>query len=143
MPESCPLFLVVLYDGVCGLCNQSVQFVLRHDRDDRFRFAALQSEFAQDLFRTKKLPDKPETVYLLVRTHDDQEQLLAKSDAGIRILCELGGPWRMAAGTLKLVPRPIRDWAYDWIAQRRYQWFGRYAACPLPSEENRGKFLDQ
>ena len=134
--------LVMLYDGVCGLCNRSVHFVLRHDHNDRFRFASLQSDFATNVLRGRGHKNEPDSVYLLARGNGC-DAILVKSDAAIRVLRELGGVWVFVAATLKVVPQRLRDWGYDLIARNRYRWFGRYETCPMPSEKDRRKFLDQ
>jgi len=134
--------MIILYDGVCGLCNRWVQFVLRHDKDDKFRFAALQSEFAQNVLRQEPPSNSLDTVYLLLQDAGGNNRLLARSDAAIEILSALGSGWAMIASVLNVCPRPLRDKAYDYIARSRYRWFGRLEACPLPSPNQRGKFLD-
>jgi predicted DCC family thiol-disulfide oxidoreductase YuxK len=133
---------LVLYDGVCGLCNRLVQFILRRDRADRFRFASLQGALAADLLRRYGRDARDlDTVYL-VRDHGTPgEALLAKSRAVFAMLDRLGGPWLLVR-VLRLLPRSVLDFAYDQIARRRYRWFGRYDACPLPAPGARAKFLD-
>jgi predicted DCC family thiol-disulfide oxidoreductase YuxK len=134
--------MVVLYDGVCGLCNKWVRFILRHDEDDKFRFAALQSEFAQNVLRQELLNNSVDTVYLVLDDGAGNHRLLTKSDAALEILSALGSGWAVMAGVLKVCPRPLRDRAYDYIARSRYRWFGRLEACPLPGPNDRRKFLD-
>lgn len=127
---------VILYDGVCGLCDRSVRFVLRHDHAGRFRFAPLQGEFAaRALARHGRDAADLDTVYLL-----DGERLLAKSDAVCAILDALGGAWRLLA-LLRVLPRALRDRAYDAVAGNRYRWFGRFDACALPPPHLRERFL--
>ena len=133
---------IVLYDGVCGLCNRSVQFILRHDHADRFRFAALQSAYALKFLTETPQGRAMTTVYLLTRGPGEDVKIFSKSDAAIGILAELGGMWSIGSRFLGLVPRPWRDWGYDFIARNRYEWFGRYDACPLPDPKDRAKFLD-
>ena len=134
---------IILYDGVCGLCNRLIQFVLKRDRNDRFRFAALQSEFAGDvLHRHGVNPALLDTVYLLLNYSQPDERLASRSDAGIQVLAELGGVWRALASIVKHLPRWIRDKIYNLIARNRYQLFGKYQTCQIPDEKYRSKFLD-
>lgn len=134
---------VLLYDGVCGLCNRGVQFVLRHDAKGRFRFASLQSEFAKGVLARHgvKAADL-DTVYVVVNGGSADESLLARSDAVLFVLREIGGLWRAGAWLLNWVPRRVRDWGYGWIARHRYRIFGRYDTCPIPAERERARFVD-
>ena len=133
---------IVLYDGVCGLCDRLVQFVLRRDRYDRFRFAALQGGFAAALLRRQHLdPGDLSTVYVVVDAGEGSERLLAKSRAILHILGEIGGVWRLA-GTLRILPARVLDGVYDVVARHRYRIFGKHATCMAPAPEWRGKFLD-
>ena len=134
---------IILYDGVCGLCNRLIQFVLKRDRNDRFRFAALQSEFAGDVLRRHGVnPALLDTVYLLLNYSQPDERLASRSDAGIQILAELGGVWRALASVGQFLPRWIRDKTYNLIARNRYQIFGKFQTCQIPDEKYRSKFLD-
>jgi len=133
---------IVLYDGVCGLCDRLVQFVLRRDRYDRFRFAALQGGFAAALLQRHHLdPGDLSTVYVVVDAGEGSERLLAKSRAILHILGEIGGVWRLA-GTLRILPARVLDGVYDVVARHRYRIFGKHATCMAPAPEWRGKFLD-
>lgn len=132
---------LVLYDGVCALCNRWVEFILRRDRRDRFRFAALQSDGARALLTAHgRDPDALDTVVVVVGPGTDRERLLTRSSAGLHILASLGGVYRLAA-LGRLVPRPVRDWVYDRIARSRYERYGKYDACPVPAPEHRHKFV--
>jgi len=143
MPDALPN-PILLYDGVCGLCNRFVRFVLKRDAADRFRFASLQSEFAAAILRRHGIdPQQLDTVYLVLDYGAAGERLLARNDAATAVLERLGGFWRLAAGLLRLLPRRIRDWRYDLVARYRYRVFGKYDACPLPKPRDRHKFLDQ
>ena len=134
---------IILYDGVCGLCNRLNQFVLKRDRNDRFRFAALQSEFAGKVLERHRVnPQILDTMYLLLNYSQPDERLAARSDAAALVLGELGGVWRAPASILQLLPRWFRDKAYNLIARNRYQLFGKYQTCQIPDERYRGKFLD-
>ena len=133
---------IVLYDGVCGLCDRLVQFVPRRDRYDRFRFAALQGGFAAALLRRQHLdPGDLSTVYVVVDAGEGSERLLAKSRAILHILGEIGGVWQLA-GTRRILPARVLDGAYDVVARHRYRIFGKHATCMAPAPEWRGKFLD-
>ena len=134
---------ILLYDGVCGLCNRGVQLILRRDRNAIFRFASLQSAFAaRILTRRGANPADLDTFYIVLNHGQPRESLIPRSDAMLFILRQLGGFWRFAGGLLALVPRPLRDWGYSRVVRSRYRIFGRYDTCPLPSEANRSRFLD-
>ncbi len=139
---------IILYDGVCGLCNRFVQFVLKRDHAAQFRFTALQGEIAAGILsRHNQNSTALDTLYVLVPLPgpagtESTESLFARSDAVISILRALGGIWPLAALALRLIPRPIRDWGYDLLARHRYRIFGRFESCPLPSPETRARFLD-
>lgn len=127
---------ILLYDGLCGLCNGTVQFVLARDPGGPMRFATLQGEIGQAAI--KAIPELA-TVDSVVLLHRDGAWV--RSTAALELARYLGGGWTLALVGY-LVPRPLRDWAYDAIARRRYRWFGRYDACPIPSPETRARFLD-
>jgi predicted DCC family thiol-disulfide oxidoreductase YuxK len=128
---------VLLFDGVCNLCDAAVRFVIERDPPPAtFRFAALQSETGRALLGRFGLPvDALDTVVLL-----DGERAFTRSSAGLRVLARLGLPWSLLA-VLLVVPRPLRDAAYDWIARNRYRWFGRRETCLVPTPEVRSRFL--
>ena len=134
---------ILLYDGVCGLCNRMNQFVLRHDQAGVFRFASLQSALAgRILARHGADAADLDTVYVVVNPDQPDEHLLARSDAVIFVLKQLGGFWSLTRFVLQFEPRFLRDWAYRAVARNRYRFFGRSETCFLPSSENRGRFLD-
>lgn len=134
-------FDLLLYDGVCGLCNRAVQFVLPRDKSDRFRFAPLQSDLgAAALAKHGVIAADLNTVYVLTDYGTDAEALKSKSDAVLAVLPWLGAFWRTLR-VFKILPRVFRDRLYDWVAKRRYRFFGKYETCPLPSAETRAKFL--
>jgi len=171
---------ILLYDGVCGLCNRLVQFILRRDAAGVFRFASLQSALAGRILARHGADARDlDTVYVVVNYELSDERVLARSDAVVFILRQLGaaelrsarpgqrpGPtqsrtrhlkaiqskttgalagirfWRLAGFLLRLVPRRLRDWGYGVVARTRYRIFGRYDACPLPTEDTRARFLD-
>jgi predicted DCC family thiol-disulfide oxidoreductase YuxK len=134
----------LLYDGICGLCDRAVQFTLRHDRKDVFRFAPLQSDLASAiLLRHGQDPAALNTVVLVLEPQLHGERLVTRSDAVLALLSKLGLPWSGLAAAGRLCPRIIREQLYDWIARRRYRMFGRYDSCPVPTAAQREKFLDQ
>ena len=133
---------ILFYDGVCGLCDRTVQFVLRHDRRGSFRFAALQSGSARRvLARHDRDPSRLDTMYLLLDPGMPTERLLDRSDGILAVLEQLGGVWRLAAAA-RAVPRFLRDRAYDLVARHRYRWFGRRDHCALPPPDVRSRFLN-
>ncbi len=133
---------ILLYDGVCGLCDRSVQFLLRHDRRARFRFAALQGEFARRLLsRQGRDPAKMDSMVLALDVGLPTERLFDGSDGVLAVLEELGGGWRMLAAA-RVIPRSLRDRAYDFIVRHRYAWFGQYAHCILPPPSLRARFIE-
>jgi predicted DCC family thiol-disulfide oxidoreductase YuxK len=133
---------IVLYDGVCGLCNRAVQFLLKRDRHDRFRFAALQSDFAANLLQRHGIdPTKLDTVYAVVNHGETNETLLAKGDAFLLFAKVLGGIWSVAR-LGRLIPRPVRNWLYDFVAANRYRVFGKAESCMLPDPAYKHKFLE-
>ena len=135
-----PLPGLILFDGVCNLCNGFVQFVIRHDPVGRFRFAALQSAAGQAVlaahgFDAAAVAAEPDSVLLEL-----DGRLYSHSDAVLRIARELGGPWRLLLAGYVL-PRPWRDAAYRFVARHRYRWFGRQESCWLPTPELKARFL--
>ncbi len=133
---------IVLYDGVCGLCNRAVQFLLRRDRHDRFRFASLQSDFAARLLERHGIDHtKLDTVYAVVHQGESNETVLAKSDAFLLFARVLGGVWGLAR-VGRLIPRAVRDRLYDLVANNRYRLFGKSESCMLPDPAYKHKFLE-
>lgn len=126
---------IIFFDGVCGLCNRFVDFVIRRDRGGVFRFAPLQGTTAAERLTEADLRDL-KTVIL-----NDRESTYRKSAAVLRVLQGLGGFWRVAANILWFVPRPVRDVAYSWIASNRYAIFGKKETCRLPNAAERGRFF--
>ena len=131
---------LVLYDGVCGLCDRSVQFLLREDRRALFTFAALQGETAAAIRRRHPGLDGADSMVLVRDAGGDREEVLMRSTAVLHTLALLGGKWRLVSW-LRIVPRPLRDLAYDAIAKRRYRWFGKFESCRLPAAGEAARFL--
>ena len=127
---------IVFFDGVCGLCNSSVDFVLRHDRDGRLRFAALQGATAEQLLPP---PDRQSLGSLVLW---DEGHLYRRSTAVVRILWKLGSFWKVPASLLWLVPAPLRNLGYRVVAALRYRLFGKKSACRMPTPAERSRFLD-
>ena len=146
---------MVLYDGVCGLCNGMVQFILRRDAAGLFRFASLQSELAGMILARHGADARDlDTFYAVLNYETPDENVLARSDAVIFILQNLGvdrlqsGRRPLAAVApralgrlLQAVPRAFREWGYGVVVRNRYRIFGRYDSCPVPSPETRSRFL--
>ncbi|MGH9970268.1 MAG: thiol-disulfide oxidoreductase DCC family protein [Pyrinomonadaceae bacterium] len=133
---------IVLYDGVCGLCNGLNQFLLKRDKQDRLRFASLQSQFANSLLRRHAINAVDlNTVYVVVDYAQPTERLLARSDAILHVLRQLGGVWQVfrLGG---FIPRALRDALYKVVARNRYRVFGKYEVCLMPEEKYRKKFFD-
>lgn len=134
---------VLLYDGICGLCNRLVQFTLRHDRKDAFCFASLQGRTAvRILERHGQSPANLDTFYVVTEFDQAGEHLCARSDAAVFVLRELGGGWRVLATIGGVLPKFLRDAAYNLVARNRYRVFGKFDTCPLPDPKDRHKFLD-
>ena len=134
---------IILYDGVCGLCNRLVKFLLKHDKDGRLRFASLQSEFAEKVLRRHGFDAKDlDTVHVVENYDQPGERVLQRSDAILRAGRELGGFWGTSSSVAQVVPRPIRDLVYRFVATNRYSVFGKYDTCMLPDPNQRSRFLD-
>jgi predicted DCC family thiol-disulfide oxidoreductase YuxK len=133
---------LILYDGVCGLCNRMNQIVLKHDRNELFHFAALQSEPSRAILqRFHRTPDALDTFYVIRDYESGAPRLLDKSDAGLFVATQLGGIFRLS-GLLKVFPRFLRNRIYDFIARHRYRVFGRQDVCLRPNPEYMRRFID-
>jgi predicted DCC family thiol-disulfide oxidoreductase YuxK len=127
---------VVLFDGVCNLCNGSVQFVIERDPSARFHFAALASEAAQRVLGECGVNvSLPDSIVLI-----EQGRLYTRSAAALRIARRLTFPWPLLF-VLIVVPRPLRDLVYDLVARKRYRWFGKRDSCMVPTPELRARFI--
>lgn len=133
-PDDRPL---VIFDGYCGLCSRSVQFILRQDKAGEFRFLQAQSALGTTIYQHYGLAtDNYETLILLV-----DGKLYTGSDAVLSVLARLGAPWsylRLA----RILPLPLRDWLYRLVASHRMRFFGRTEACYLPTAGQRARFID-
>lgn len=144
---------VILFDGVCNLCNAMVRWVVEHDADGWFRFAPLQSEAARRLLDAAGAEAGAETEAAKGNSRTasagpggtmalvDQDGVHFRSTAALRVAKRLEFPWSLL-GWLSVVPRPLRDAVYDCVAGNRYRWFGRRATCPVPGPDLAKRFLD-
>lgn len=132
---------VLLYDGVCGVCNAAVRTILRFDRRGTLRFAALDSDFAREILARHPRAQGTDSAVYVRHPGEPDERVDIKSDALLRVASYLGGWWRVTLAA-RAIPRPVRDWAYACFAAIRYRVAGRYETCPLPTPEVRARFLD-
>jgi predicted DCC family thiol-disulfide oxidoreductase YuxK len=133
---------VLLYDGVCGLCNKSVQTVLNHDKRGTMRFAALQSDYGQKATaRHPELKGVDSLVLLEASAATGEEKAYTRSTAALKIASYLGGVWKLFL-IARLIPRPVRDALYNLVARYRYRVFGKHDTCMLPPPSARARFLD-
>lgn len=128
---------VVLFDGVCNVCNSAVNFIIDRDKAGRFRFASLQSEAGRRLCKTHGIPLELDSIALV-----QNGRAYTESAAVLRIAKELDGMWP-ALFSLVVLPRPLRDRAYRYFAAHRYQWFGRMDACRVPAPDVLQRFLTE
>jgi len=128
---------ILFFDGVCNLCNSSVQFIIKRDKSNRFRFSSLQSSKSKELLPTDLV--NTENLQTLVLLKDDK--ILTKSTAALNIARGLSGLWPILY-IFMIIPKFLRDLAYDFIAKNRYKWFGKKDACMIPSPELKAKFID-
>lgn len=133
---------ILLYDGVCGLCDRLVQFTLPRDKNGVLRYAALQSELGTEILRRHgRNPDDLDTLAVVVDRGLPTERLLVRSRAALFVASTFGGAWRLLA-VLRIVPTFLLDLAYRGVARIRYRVFGKFDACQLPRPEWRDRFLD-
>ncbi len=126
---------VMLFDGVCKLCNGSMNFILRVDRKGQLKLASLQSDYGRQVLASHEIKSDPMDSMILL----EGTRLTTKSTAMIRISKYLGGAWPLCMIAL-VVPRFIRDFIYDIVAKNRYRWFGKYDTCRLPDPEFEDRF---
>jgi len=133
---------LVLYDGVCGLCNRLLQFLSKHDHRDVFRFASLQSPMGKTMVvRWGGDPEDLATFYVIANFRTPEAPALTKADAGLFVVRELGWPWKLAC-VGRAFPKALRDRVYRVIARHRYRVLGRHDHCVVPNEESRRRFVD-
>jgi predicted DCC family thiol-disulfide oxidoreductase YuxK len=128
--------IVVLFDGVCNLCNGAVQFIIKRDKTSKFLFASLQSDFGQS--QLQKFGLDPTKLHSIITIENGK--FYERSDAALKIASGLAQPWRML-GVFRILPRFFRDWVYDLIARHRYKMFGKRESCMIPTPELKEKFV--
>ena len=127
---------VILFDGVCNLCNNSVQFILKRDKRNQFLFGSLQGDYGQALMKKLEMPSDHLHSFLL----QENDKVYTRSTAALRVLKILGGKWRLLYSFI-IVPEFIRDGIYRFIAQNRYRWFGKRDECWIPDAKWKDRFL--
>jgi predicted DCC family thiol-disulfide oxidoreductase YuxK len=133
---------LVLYDGVCGLCNRLLQFLLKHDQREVFCFAALQSDTGKMMVaRSGGDPGELTSFYVVADFRTRGARVFTRSDAAVFVASQLGWPWKTLS-LARWLPQTLRNGAYDLIARSRYRIFGRYDQCLLPAPEHRRRFVD-
>lgn len=128
---------IILFDGICNLCNGSVQYVIKHDPGGIFKFAAFQSNTGQRILQQQNLPENPFNSFLLI----EQGQVFTKSTAALRVAKKLNGPTKLLYAFI-ILPAFIRNFVYDLIAKNRYRWFGKKETCMVPAPELLDRFLN-
>lgn len=126
-----------MFDGVCNLCNNTVQFILKRDKKKQFLFGSLQGKAGQQLLRQFNLPTADFNSFVLA----EGDRFYTRSTAVLRMLKRLGGGWSLLYGFI-VVPKFIRDGIYNWVARNRYKWYGRRDECMIPTPELKARFLD-
>jgi predicted DCC family thiol-disulfide oxidoreductase YuxK len=137
MDTSTLLHPVILFDGVCNLCNASVQFIIKHDPKHQFRFASLQSDLGQEVLKEFNLPMEEFGSFILW----EKGVVYTRSSAALRVTKKLSGAWPVLYGFM-IVPPFIRNGVYNWVARNRYKWFGKKEECWVPTPELKGLFID-
>jgi predicted DCC family thiol-disulfide oxidoreductase YuxK len=128
---------IVLFDGVCNLCNAAVQFIIKRDPVGKIKFASLQSDAGQSLLRTNHLStDEFHSIIFL-----KGDEVYQESDAVLKIACELKSPWAWLLSATVIIPRAIRDRVYRWVSRNRYNIFGKRKECMVPTPDLRKRFL--
>jgi predicted DCC family thiol-disulfide oxidoreductase YuxK len=129
---------IILFDGICNLCNDSVLKVIKYDKRDHFVFVALQSKIGQDIINYLKIDvSKIDSIIL----YEPGVAYDIKSTAALKIMKDFGGFWVLTQ-VFEILPTPIRDYFYDYIAKNRYKWFGKKESCMIPTPELKAKFLN-
>lgn len=128
---------IVLFDGVCNLCNSAVQFIIRHDKKNIFMFTSLQSDTGQKLLAQYDLPLNELNSFILI----ENNKAYTRSSGALRVIKKLKGLWPLLYGFI-IVPKFIRDGVYNWVGRNRYRWFGKQDACMIPTPELKARFLN-
>jgi len=132
---------VLLYDGVCAMCNWLVQFVLPRDPQGRFRFASLQSDFGRAILAKYKLdPNDLDSFYAVVDYGTSSEHVLNKSAGAFHVVSQLKAPLKLLSA-FKIIPRPLTDFGYDLLAKNRYRMFGKHDSCMMPDSAYQDRFI--
>ncbi|HEY5124496.1 MAG TPA: DCC1-like thiol-disulfide oxidoreductase family protein [Ignavibacteria bacterium] len=129
-------YSLILFDGVCNFCNSSVNFIIRRDKKNIFRFASLQSETGQKCLSEFNFSQTEFDTIILI----EKGELYTRSTAALRIAKSIRGIWKLFYIFI-IIPRPIRNYFYDLLSRNRYKWFGKRYACRIPSEEEKNRFL--
>jgi predicted DCC family thiol-disulfide oxidoreductase YuxK len=137
MKEELPRQSIILFDGICNLCNGSVLFVLQYEPSPIFKFASIQSEVGKKLLHWCGLPENYSEAVILI----EHGNVYAGSTAALKIGQRLKFPWSLLASMGLIVPKGIRDSVYLWIARHRYRWFGKRDVCMVPTESLKARFL--
>lgn len=127
---------LVLFDGVCNLCNKAVDFIIRKDKKNKFKVGALQNPIVKDLLKTYKIDESYLDSLILIQG----DEVFYKSSAALLIAKNLGGLWRILYLGMVL-PQSLRDAIYEWVGKNRYNWFGKKDSCRLPSPDEKQKFI--
>jgi len=128
---------IILFDGICNLCNNAVQFIISHDPDEKFLFASLQSKAGQQLLKQFNLPLENFNSFLLLQ----ESKVYDKSTGALKVAAQIKGAWKFLYIFI-IIPKSIRDAVYNWIAKNRYNWFGKKDSCMVPTPELMRRFLN-
>lgn len=129
---------LILFDGVCNLCNSSVQYVIKHDKENVFMFTALQSDVGKQLIEAYKINTSKTDSILL---YTPEKGIVSKSTAALKVANQLGFPQKLMS-VFFIIPPFIRNLVYDYIAKNRYKWYGKKDSCMIPTPELKSKFLE-
>ena len=129
---------IILFDGVCNLCNSAVNFVIKRDKKSTIKFAVLQSSIAQKLVKDQPIKDNDLSSFVFV----EKGKILTRSTAAFHVCRYLTGIWPLMYGFI-IIPKLIRDGIYNWVAKNRYHWFGKKDKCMVPTPEIKARFLDE
>lgn len=130
---------IILFDGVCNLCNSAVQLVIKNDHNDLYRFAALQSDLGQKLLKSRGInQEQTDSIVLII----PGQAYFLKADAALEIASNLKGKYKLLGFLRKIIPSSLSNMVYDFIAKNRYKWYGKKEACMIPTPELKAKFLD-
>jgi len=129
---------VILFDGVCNLCSGAVQFIIKHDRKKLFRFASLQSKFGEEVMKHFDLPVDQYNSFILL----EKEKIYTRSKGALKVAKKLNGLYFLLYAFI-IVPRFIRDAVYNFIARKRYNWFGKKETCWIPTPELKNLFIEE